>query len=76
MYTSGAIGDDMDSFESKRFFFDLVYVVFIELLFQNLVGGIVIDAYTSLTATDKEREDDKKNICYICSKPKSNVKIY
>lgn len=53
VYTSGAIGDDMDTFEAGRFGFDLIYVVFMELLFQNLVGGIMIDAYTSLTETDK-----------------------
>lgn len=53
VYTSGAIGDDMDSFIFDRFIFDIIYVVFIELLFQNLVGGIVIDAYTSLNEEDK-----------------------
>lgn len=35
----------MDSFELGRFFFDIIYVVFMELLFQNLVGGIMIDAF-------------------------------
>ena len=63
----------MESFQFFRFLFDIIYVVFIELLFQSLVGGIVIDAYTSLTAADKEREADKKSNCYICSKSKSDV---
>ena len=76
VYTSGAIGDDMESFQGGRFFFDLIYVVFIELLFQNLVGGIIIDAYGSLTAKDSEREEDKKGKCYICSKTKPNVNHY
>lgn len=67
VYTSGAIGDDMDEFKFNRFFFDIIYVVFMELLFQNLVGGIMIDAYTSLTADDKARDEDKKGKCYICS---------
>lgn len=44
-----------------------------EMLFQNLVGGIMIDAYGSLTDTDKTRLEDKKGKCYICSMSKSNV---
>lgn len=73
VYTSGAIGDDMESFQFFRFSFDLLYVVFMELLFQNLVGGIMIDAYMGLTSADADRDKDKKNICYICSMSKSNV---
>lgn len=68
VYTSGAIGDDMESFQVFRFLFDIIYVVFMELLFQNLVGGIMIDSYMGLTEEDKEREDDKKGKCYICNK--------
>jgi hypothetical protein len=60
-------------FEFGRFFFDLIYVVFMELLFQNLVGGIMIDAYGGLIYADKTREEDKKGKCYICSMSKSNV---
>ena len=44
-----------------------------ELLFQNLVGGIMIDGYSALIAEDDEREEDKKGKCYICSKTKANV---
>ena len=48
LYTSGAIGDDMDNFELGRFIFDIVYVVFMELLFQNIIGGIILDAFAGL----------------------------
>jgi hypothetical protein len=73
LYTSGAIGDDMDEFVMDRFVFDIVYVVFMELLFSNLVGGIMIDGYTGLSAADSERDEDKKGKCYICSMTKANV---
>ena len=33
LYTSGAIGDDMDSFIFDRFVFDIAYAVFMGLLF-------------------------------------------
>lgn len=46
----------------------MVYVVFMTLLFQNLISGIIIEAYMRLTKEDEERENDKKGKCYICSK--------
>ena len=46
LYTSGAIGDSMDEFVMGRFVFDMVYFVFMELLFMNLVSGIMVDAFT------------------------------
>jgi hypothetical protein len=46
----------------------MIYVVFMALLFQNLISGIIIEAYMSLTQEDDERETDKKGKCYICSK--------
>lgn len=45
VYTSGAIGDDMDTLVWGRFLFDMVYVVFMELLFANLISGIMLDAF-------------------------------
>ena len=38
----------MEQFDLPRFVFDISYVVFMELLFQNLVGGIMIDGFASL----------------------------
>lgn len=35
----------MDSFEGMRFIFDTIYVVFMEIMFQSIVGGIMIDAF-------------------------------
>jgi len=48
LYTSGAIGDDMDTFQMNRFVFDIVYVVFMEMMFMNIVSGIMIDAFSEL----------------------------
>lgn len=76
LYTSGAIGDDMDSLVVGRFIFDIVYVVFMELLFQSLVGGIMIDAFSELKENDDNRDEDKKGFCYICSMSQSNVHFF
>lgn len=75
LYTSGAIGDDMDEFYGYRFIFDIVNVVFMEMLFQNIVGGIIIDAFAELKEQDQERDDDKKDNCYVCAMTKSDVII-
>lgn len=53
MYNSGAIGDSVDEFNVARFSFDLVYVVFMELLFQNMVGGVIIDSFTEMREKDE-----------------------
>lgn len=54
-----------------RFSFDIVFTVFMEMLFQNIVSGIMIDAFSELKEEDNTRDEDKKNFCYICgmSKP-------
>lgn len=75
LYTSQAIGDDMDKFQLFRFFFDTLYVVFMEMLFQNIVGGIIIDAFAGLKEEDEAREEDQKNLCYICSLSKPDVQF-
>ena len=66
----------MDTFDVGRFVFDIGYVVFMELLFQNLVGGIMIDGFARLRAEDDERDTDKKGLCYICSMTKANVHYF
>mgnify|MGYP007104988543 FL=1 len=52
LYTSGAINDSMDKFEAGRFFFDIGYIVFMEMMFQNIVGGIMMDAFAGLKEED------------------------
>ncbi len=75
MYTSGAIGDDMDKIYPDRFTFDTIYFIFMEILFSNLISGIMIDGFGSLKEADAERDDDKYNKCYICSMEKPDVRI-
>lgn len=56
-----------------RLTFDIIYVVFMQLLFQNLVGGIMIDAFAELKDKDATRDEDKEGMCYICSITRSDV---
>ena len=59
-----------------RFIFDMVYFVFMELLFMNLVSGIMVDAFTELRGQDDDRDTDKKGKCYICEMIKADVQIF
>ncbi len=38
----------MDSFQGGRFAYDMIYVVFMDMLFGNIVGGVLIDNFASL----------------------------
>ena len=67
VYTSGAIGDDMDQIYPDRFIFDTIYFIFMEILFANLISGIMIDGFTALKEEDAARNKDKKTLCYICA---------
>ena len=75
VYWSGAVGDEMDDFQFFRFAFDLLYIVFMELLMMNLIGGVMIDTFSSLRSADDSMAEDKKNRCYICNKVKEKVVI-
>ena len=44
-----------------------------EMIFQGLVGGIIIDGFMGLKEEDANRDEDKKNNCYICSMTKPDV---
>jgi len=66
----------MDQLYVGRFVFDTLYVVFMEMIFQGLVGGIIIDAFMSLKEEDSIRDEDKKNKCYICAMQKPDVILF
>ena len=50
LYIKEQIGEDMDSFKPGRFSYDMVYVVFMDMLFGNILGGVLIDNFASLRA--------------------------
>lgn len=66
----------MDTLIWGRFIFDIIYVVFMEMLFGNLVSGIMLDAFAELKSQDKDRDEDKKGQCYICSMTVQDVILF
>ena len=41
----------MEQFEIMRFIYDIIYFTFFEMLFGNIVSGLMIDAFSSLRET-------------------------
>ena len=50
-----------------RFVYDMIYVIFFGLLFGNIVGGLILDAFAQLRGGTEFLDDDKNNKCYICN---------
>ena len=48
----------METFTTGRFMYDMIYVVFMDMLFGNIVGGVLIDNFALLRG---EREDMMKD---------------
>lgn len=46
----------------------MIYFIFFEMLFGNIVSGLMLDAFSSLREAADVLENDKKNKCYICDK--------
>jgi len=52
---------------NDRFIFDLIFFVVIILIFLNVFFGIIIDTFGELRGRRSEKEEDMKNVCFICS---------
>ena len=40
---------------------------FFDMLFSNIVSGLMLDAFSSLREEADNRDSDKENFCYICN---------
>ncbi len=73
LYIREQIGEDMESFEVGRFVSDMVYTIFMDMLFGNIVGGVLIDTFAELRQKGAEIEQDKKGKCFICGIEKETL---
>ena len=44
----------------------MIYVVFMDMLFGNIVGGVLIDNFASLRSDREQMLQDKTEKCFIC----------
>lgn len=56
----------MDTFNASRFVFDMMYTISMDLIFSNIISGIMIDTFASLRDHRKSIDSDKKGLCFIC----------
>lgn len=49
-----------------RFVMDILFMLLISIILLNVVLGIIVDSFAQLREEAAEREDDIKNICFIC----------
>jgi len=50
-----------------RLFFDLTFFIIINIVFLNIIFGIIIDTFAELRDEKKGIDDDMQNKCYICN---------
>lgn len=68
----GGIGDLFNVYAAShsKFYdiwgFELLFFFIINVIFLNIIFGIIIDTFAALRDEAKEREDDQLNICYVC----------
>ena len=73
LYIREQIGEDMESFEMGRFISDMSYTIFMDMLFGNIVGGVLIDTFAELRQKGDEIEQDKKGKCFVCGIEKETL---
>lgn len=69
----GGIGDYSEQIhysEKQRyfikFFIDVSFFLLVKIILYNILFGIIIDTFALLRQRKNDRDDDKKNKCYIC----------
>jgi len=68
----GGIGDVMDppQLSSDSYigymFFQLAFFIIVNIIFLNVIFGIIIDTFSALREASNAREYDIKNVCFIC----------
>lgn len=50
-----------------RFSYDIIYFIFFDMMFGNIVSGLMLDAFGSLREEADAKANDKENFCYMCN---------
>ncbi|OQR81274.1 ryanodine-inositol 1,4,5-triphosphate receptor Ca2 channel (RIR-CaC) family protein [Achlya hypogyna] len=56
-----------DSLATGRFFFDNAYNIILLIILLNITFGIIIDTFATIRTSHKEREEELRDRCFICS---------
>ena len=70
LYTSSSL------WSNPRFWIDNWFAIFDLILVIQMFCGIIIDTFLSQRESDKEIEEDKNNVCFICGLDKNDLNKY
>lgn len=77
LYTQRIIGEspgrEGDSSHYGRFFSDVIYWAFFDILLTNIIAAIIIDKFAELRNIKEKIENEKRNRCFICFAEKSSI---
>jgi inositol 1,4,5-triphosphate receptor type 3 len=59
-----------------RFVYDFTFFLAVNLIFLNMLSGLIIDAFAELRDQKTITEEKKRNICYVCSISRNRVNKY
>lgn len=74
----GGIGDMMaiQSHEHKQYWslqaVQLLFFFVINVIFLNIIFGVIIDTFAALREENNERDEDMLNICYVCGSSRTD----
>lgn len=58
-----------------RFFYDVTCFMIVNVVFMNIIFGIIIDAFAVLRDENEKKLEMKENFCFVCSLDRSKVLI-
>jgi hypothetical protein len=56
-----------------RLIYDISIFLIINVVFMNIIFGIIIDTFAVLRDENKRKEEDIKNICFVCSLNRTKI---
>ena len=54
LYINEQINSEMEAFDTGRFMYDMLYTIFMDMLFGNIIGGVLIDIFGELREKRQE----------------------
>lgn len=56
-----------------RMVYDMIYWIVLNVIFMNIIFGIIIDTFAELRDAKNSLDDDMNNVCFICNLHRNEV---
>ena len=80
--SSGSVGDmlirqsysdDNQELYLVRFFYDVLAFIVVNVIFLNMIMGVIIDTFAELRDEKNSTDEKKRNECFLCSLPRGSL---